>query len=346
MSNALRPAAPVKASLPRLEALQALRFFAAFAVLVHHSLTAFGPPLTNVLVGAAGVDVFFVISGVVIGYADHNDGALAFAAKRVIRVLPLYWIATIVYGIFRYYVWNDDPTWERILRSIFLIPNFSGPWVPIYYPAWTLCFELAFYSIFGLLLPLTGRNTTLAAALVATSIAALPIHVPWGAGALFNTSPCLEFAAGLFMAEAWRRGFMLPPRLGAAAVILAVVGFVARSYDAGDQTRLLYWGVPAVLLVIGCLSLEKHSLFRWKPLILAGDASYSLYLFHIPAAEGSYMLLTSWGLDLHTSMRFIALREFVCLGAALGVGLIVHLWLETPLLRRLRHFVPHRRAPL
>ncbi len=110
------------AALPRLHALQALRFVAAFAVMVHHSLTAFGPPLTDVVVGAAGVDIFFVISGVVIGYADHDDGALRFAAKRVIRVIPLYWLATLVYGIFRYYAWHEDPTcarcfWSPILRG-------------------------------------------------------------------------------------------------------------------------------------------------------------------------------------------------------------------------------------
>jgi len=68
-----------------LYSIQALRFFAAVGVVIHHSLTSLGAQMTTVLVGAAGVDVFFVISGVVIGSMDSRDGVLTFAIKRLIR---------------------------------------------------------------------------------------------------------------------------------------------------------------------------------------------------------------------------------------------------------------------
>ncbi len=327
------------AALPRLHALQALRFVAAFAVMVHHSLTAFGPPLTDVVVGAAGVDIFFVISGVVIGYADHDDGALRFAAKRVIRVIPLYWLATLVYGIFRYYAWHEDPTWDRVLRSLFLVPDFAGPWVPIYYPAWTLCFELAFYALFGSLLPWLGRNTTLAAALIAAGLAAMRIPVPFVPGAHFDTILFIEFAAGLLLAEAWRRGFSLPARLGALAMAIGCVGFAARP-SFGFDLRVVWWGVPAMLLVIGALSLEQVRLFRARSLTLGGDASYALYLFHIPVMEGLVMACAALHVQLSGRIRFVVLRESLLLGVALAAGIAVHLWVERPVLRSLRRLVP------
>ena len=216
-----------------------------------------------------------------------------------------------MYGVFRYFVWQENPTWDRVLRSLFLVPDFSGPWVPIYYPAWTLCFEIALF------------------------VAVVPIPVPFGGGAYFSTLPCLEFAAGLLMAEAWRRGFALPRRVAFMCLGLAVCGFAVRAEYQG-LARVIVWGVPAALLVIGALSLEHARLFRWRALIAGGDASYALYLFHVPVMEGLYQGLIHEGVDLHSRTRFVALREVVLLATATLAGLLIHSTLERPILSRLR----------
>ena len=345
MINLPWPGPRPQSGLPRLQALQALRFVAAAAVMVHHSLTAFGPSLTNIMVGSAGVDVFFVISGVVIGYMDHDDGARRFAIKRLIRVIPLYWLATLVYGIFRYYFWHEAPETARILHSLFLVPDFSNGWVPIYYPAWTLSFELAFYVLFGALLPIAGRHTALSAAIVAIGLSRMPVPVPFVAGALFGTPLFLEFGAGLLLAESIRRGFRLPAALGTLSVILGVAGFAVRRDYPGDL-RPVDWGIPAFLLVLGALSLERSRLFRWKPLVIGGDASYALYLFHIPAMEGMVFACAALGIDLQSRIRFIALREILLLGAALIVGVAVHRFIERPMLGFLRTVFLGRRPAI
>jgi exopolysaccharide production protein ExoZ len=314
---------------------------AVFAVMVHHSLTAFGPPLTGVMVGAAGVDVIFVISGVVIGYMDHDDGALRFAFKRVIRVVPLYWLATLFYGFFRNLVLHDEIGWDRVLRSLFLVPDFSTAWVPIYYPGWSLCFELSFYAIFGLLLPLKRLGTTKAALLGCLFLAAVSIPVPFAHGAHFDTRPFAEFAAGLLLSELARVRFRLPTDLAVLSIALSALGFGFR-YGYPDEFRIINWGIPAILLVLGCMSLERIRLFSWRPLIALGDASYAIYLSHIPLMEMFVVGGAAYGVDLHSRIRFIILREVLMLGTALAGGLAIHRWLERPLLRYLRRLLPSR----
>jgi exopolysaccharide production protein ExoZ len=327
-----------------LHSVHALRFFAAFAVLVHHSLTAWGPPLTDVQLGAAGVDVFFVISGVVIGYADHDDGAYGFVVKRVVRVIPLYWIATLVFSVVRYLQFADLPTWENVVRSLFLVPDFAHRWFPIYYPAWTLCFEVSFYGLFALLLPWLGRGTTLAAAIVTATVAILPVPVPFVPGATFNTPQCLEFAMGLLIAEALSRGFRMPPIAGALAFSLGIAAFAIRHHDSYDL-RVLHWGVPSALVVFGAIGLERGAIWRNRQLVLGGSASYAIYLFHVTAMEPLLRVLEGAGLDLHSRIRFVVLREVILLSAGVGAGVLAHLVIERPLLPALRRMLlPARRA--
>ena len=133
-----------------LFSIQFLRFVAAFGVVLHHSTDGFHG---HVNVFAAGVDVFFVLSGFVISYSTKpGETVYEFAAKRFIRVLPMYWLATAAYIGFKYLFWRDLPDQESFIRSIFLIPVLGVNWVPIYFLGWTLVYECAFYGLFGLLM--------------------------------------------------------------------------------------------------------------------------------------------------------------------------------------------------
>ena len=58
--------------------------------------------LSDILVGAAGVDLFFVISGFVMVYASEaifaQPGASRyFLARRLARIVPLYWATTLFF---------------------------------------------------------------------------------------------------------------------------------------------------------------------------------------------------------------------------------------------------------
>src|SRR4051812_48653741 len=83
----------------RLASLQILRAGAAWLVVFHHfSQLFFNFECSNALAcfvahrGNVGVDVFFVISGVVMVLTTHRRDMTprAFASKRVARIVPAY----------------------------------------------------------------------------------------------------------------------------------------------------------------------------------------------------------------------------------------------------------------
>ncbi len=93
-----------RTSVP-VASIQILRAVAALAVVAlhvgHEGATRLGPrnPLPDFSVGAAGVDLFFVISGFIMVYASDTLFARAgapatFFTRRLARIVPLYWAAT------------------------------------------------------------------------------------------------------------------------------------------------------------------------------------------------------------------------------------------------------------
>jgi hypothetical protein len=97
----------LKAKRPTFRGIQALRGFAACMVVVHHatqqwSLYTVGDGAQLFWAnGAAGVDIFFVISGFVmavstIGREHKTHPARSFLERRLIRLVPLYWIVTFI----------------------------------------------------------------------------------------------------------------------------------------------------------------------------------------------------------------------------------------------------------
>jgi peptidoglycan/LPS O-acetylase OafA/YrhL len=97
------------------------------------------------------------------------------------------------------------------------------------------------------------------------------------------TDPTLfEFLAGCGLAVLWRRGVRWGRGVCLGLVILGVGLLLAQwsRLPPGD-VRLLGWGVPAVLVVAGCLLPDRP--LRWRGLSVLtalGDRSYSLYLSH------------------------------------------------------------------
>src|ERR1700743_3794055 len=87
--------------------LQALRAIAAWMVIADHALLAVtrGDPSSSVTslawaLGDGGVYIFFVISGFIMVHISWNDfgqpgAAQRFMRRRIVRIVPLYWLATI-----------------------------------------------------------------------------------------------------------------------------------------------------------------------------------------------------------------------------------------------------------
>src|SRR3954469_18055065 len=70
-----------------------LRIVAALAVVYYHATSRAGLNL-RWSTGAFGVDIFFIISGFIISYIGSKK-ADSFFLRRVIRVVPFYWSASV-----------------------------------------------------------------------------------------------------------------------------------------------------------------------------------------------------------------------------------------------------------
>lgn len=318
-----------------LRSIQYLRAFAALSVAAYHAMQWRDEGFD---VGRAGVDVFFVISGVIMWRitSGREVAPRAFLWRRVTRVAPLYWIATLLVAAIAA-VWPGFlpqvlPGWRHLILSLAFIPHFDprGRPFPTLPPGWSLIYEAVFYLVFAAALagPRAWRGRVVVGALFALVAMGVVLKDPvYELGA----NPLLwQFAAGLGLGVALEHR-ALPSRPWGWAMIGAALVAWAAIQSSGvfvELWRPFFWGVPATLLVAGALALEAHGpVGDWPTLRRLGDASYAIYLFHLPA-----IALVAHTLGYGQPWLFLP----ASLAAAAGAGLAVHIGVEKPLLRRLR----------
>ena len=269
-----------------LSGIQYLRAAAAIAVVLFHAAEKTG---FHFAIGAAGVDVFFVISGFIMWVvtARREPTPLQFLRARIRRIVPVYWLATAVMvagalgGLFP----NLVLSLQHVLASLFFVPARSpsdGEIWPVLVQGWTLNYEMFFYLVFAaaLFLPRVWRLPAIAA-LFGLLVLAGPLLVTGNAVILSYTRPIiLEFVAGMVIAELWLKGWVPAPATGFALIALSLSGF-GYIQVAGLPFDALVCGPIAAALVTGVLALEAGRRIRFVPAaVLLGDASYSIYLWH------------------------------------------------------------------
>src|SRR5215472_11255649 len=187
--------------------VQALRAFAAASVVVHHILVVAvqkaGYDYSFPSTAAAGVDLFFLISGFIMVYAHYDDFGVAgasasFIRRRLIRIVPLYWIATtaaVLLLLVRPSAFSAlKLDWQNALFSylFFLSQTSNGSLNTVLVTGWSLCYEMYFYVLFALLLFLPRRMFLIAGGAIfaiGLTIDAAGIEIP--PRATSTTSPRL-----------------------------------------------------------------------------------------------------------------------------------------------------------
>lgn len=317
-----------------LRSIQVLRAAAAAAVVLYHALQWAG---VRAEVWQAGVDVFFVLSGFVMWAttADRAVGVGAFLWRRFTRVAPLYWLATLLVvvcvgarpDLFPMLDWD----WRRLLQSLAFVMHLDdrGQPFPVLPVGWSLTYEAIFYLVFAaaLLVPRALRLWLLTVALIGLSLCGF-VDRP---EALRPLDPfLLQFLAGVWIAEA-RRTRRLPSAGTGFSLVLIGLGLLWWGEAAGWDVvnwRPFLWGPPAALIVAGAVAMEAGRGWPTLPPVEAlGDASYALYLFHVPLLSALAV-----GLELRGDWTIVA----VGLPAAAALAFVVHLAVEKPLLALLR----------
>lgn len=336
----------------RLDSLQILRFFAAFLVLVGHTQHAL---LERLGAGAGryafvpldwglGVDVFFVISGFVMYYLMHGrfaqPGATAtFLRRRIVRVVPMYWLFTTLVLAVGLATGAIDLPWTNILFSYLFLPGpVCGEYCfPVFTLGWTINYEMLFYALFALALGFSRRTgvAVVVGLIVALIVVGQVVPASWSMLHFWGYPIIGEFLFGIGLAAAFLRGWRVSRPTGwamvAAGLVLAIVSYQLDLYD--HIWRLWTGGIPAALILGGAVfGLEprgEHG--RWLTLlVLGGDASYALYLSHPVTIRVTDAIAGKIGLFDHAPWMFWA---GTVVAAVIG-SFVVHFAIEKPLLSR------------
>jgi len=292
-----------------LPALTGVRFFAAFYVVLSHSLPwlamRFRMPwparifLSN---GYLAVAMFFLLSGFILAYTydgqiSGSSNRARFWEARFARIYPVYLLSLVLAYWFerglhiktQLAVLTMTQAWNP------LSPETVGAWN---YPAWTLSVEAFFYLVFPFVLPFISRRTTVALRWIGIACLVVIVfgHTPWEG---LQNRESLDSAGSLIPLPVWRLPeFLLGVVLGLyflrtdsfrqkpsrpVTVALAVAGILlALSLPLGKWVSLVI--IPCAVLIYELARANNWlaTILSARWMVLLGGASYAIYLLQFP----------------------------------------------------------------
>lgn len=337
---------PLK-SINKIDSIQALRGFAALGVMLAHGSSLIYQHLDYqlvhqwALVGVAGVDVFFVLSGFIILHTALTRPVPrgTFLRKRFLRIYPVYWIILTVLILYHCLYPSSEHPADRgstILGSILLFPQKDY----VLGIAWTLSFEIIFYLFFALTFFVSARFFYVSSMVWGLAIGALAWQGynfdHYTLQVLFSPM-ILEFFWGCGVAYCFHRFRNTPFSrvflwVGGLFFILMLTRYYVsaigmHAYELTPIRRMLYFGFPAACLIYGLLG----SKIPISPYFVSlGNASYSLYLLHASVLS----LLIKFVLLTRTSFLFSSfVGSLILFATTIAIASAFYLLIEKPLIR-------------
>jgi peptidoglycan/LPS O-acetylase OafA/YrhL len=322
-------------------------------------------------VGWTGVDLFFVLSGFLIGgiLLDAREAPhyfRAFYMRRVYRILPVYYVWTLMYGALvggavlffpgRFGVGAADlvrvPVQALFLQNFFIeMRPFAWMWFLV---TWSLAVEEQFYLLAPPLIRFLSKRKlaiVLGATIVVAPFLRYAVFCYWAPGtyAAAYLMPCRadSLAWGVLLALGWRNKAFLEYLEEHRTVVQGVLFALALGFGG-----LLWWflrPISVVSVTIGytvlgmfysCLVAVALSqkegwvagVMRWKWLGALGTISYCVYVIHLAFNLLGHMLVFHGGPRIY-NLNGVAVT-LVALGATLGVASVSWKYFEKPLVGR------------
>lgn len=330
----------------RIAGLDLLRAAAILMVLVAHYPKPGSGALIRVLnFGWTGVDLFFVLSGYLIGSqvikpltSGEDIGVRAFYWRRFCRTLPAYYVVLAVY-FFR----EASPSW----KYLFFMQNLSS--MTAFTPSWSLCVEEQFYLLFPLVAWCLAQTRSQRAALyvipallsamvairaftwvaVRPDLLGEPSATATYAQFFYNPTYCrldgIIFGVAIAACKwgrplEWEHWLARPWRLiggSAALLILAVLSLWVRySFICSTIGFSLLDASFALLVMAGLSTAGPLARFSIPGVEFIAVISYSLYLTHSLALEIAEQVLPPMGIALGSPAGVLSAAVAILLFAA------------------------------
>lgn len=289
----------------KIESIQMFRGLAALIVVIFHFRDVL--PFSEdsfighyIIRGYSGVDIFFVLSGFIAYYTIESNKkneslpSLRYLFKRIAKIVPLYFFFTLLSA------GHTLDSLYQTIKSFLFIPIGLGREGPIYGGArvgqgWTLNYEMYFYIVASVSF-MFGKYKWLFICGFISLMIAIPLMIfptPVGYGhagfnfdyaylSMMSNPITLEFLLGILIGYTYSKMDEKFSLFWLAFAFVSLVYFFMNFYNQFfGFSRLTAWGVPAALLILATLKLEKSN--KIKPplsLIKLGDISFSVYLVH------------------------------------------------------------------
>ncbi len=298
--------------------LNAIRFFAAFMVIIHHieqNKGLFG--MANIfnqgniqLMGKIGVTLFFVLSGFLITYlllVEEKEAKKidikAFYMRRILRIWPLYYLiialAFFVFPFidFMYLPGHDTSNWAiKLAFFVFFMPNVIhalGAGLAFGTQAWSVGAEEQFYLVWPWLMNFFKNKLALILSVLAAYLAIrltftylFEVHVLFAyLSKIWSLIPIDNMAIGGLFAVIYYNKY---PKLIAMIThpILQVIVWISVIYllFTGISLGFFHHQIYAMLfgILIFNLATNPKTVVKFKSKILdyLGKISFGLYMYH------------------------------------------------------------------
>lgn len=300
--------------------------------------------------GDAGVDIFFVLSGFIMTYTvkkslNNSANFSTFLKRRFVRIFPIYWIIISGFLLLQILLPSFYPnkfpfSVSELLSTYFLLPGHTM----VNGVSWTLSYELFFYFLFSLAFLIKNKQTLWALSILyIIAIIVLPLlQVNTQTGNrwinLIAYSMNIEFFMGIATA-------LLIPKLDAkfarpllaAGVVLFLASAISINYSGsilpGAFNRVLIFGFPSRLILTGIVRYELSNYYNVHNIfVLLGEASYSLYLIHLPFVVAFITILSRYKPFNFVSGHLLFLFSIIIVSA---VSIFFYKLVEKPIIFKL-----------
>lgn len=328
------PAEATPGKTPHFPQIDAIKGVAIILVMIYHAGGVMNWP--NILHGEVGVDLFLLVSGVLLSLNSAGLTRRQFITRRLFRIYPAYWIALALF------VWGGGALLREQYQAADIFVQLIGlhaTWKGAYHSPindsfWYISTILALYATFLIIRKRTGDALFLfGLGGLSTALALVPAP---GFGHLAPRLPL--FFVGIAIGHHLKHGTLLfrTGWLFAAGMVTAAIIGWAR----GLEFKYLVSGAGiagGTWWLHGALERNPVKFIISSPLEWLGRHAYGLFLVHQP-------LMRDYNLWWHREILGVSPTPIT-----LGIGIILSLTLSVLLAVVIEHaatiFTPGHKAP-